>query len=209
MNRYNILCFGDSITYGCWDKKFGGWVNHLRIAYQSNQGNDQYVIYNQGISGQNVLEINERFDSECKPRITENGKNMIVIAIGINDSQIRNNQEYVSKDTFKRELTSLIQKAKTYTSTILCLGLTQVDETLTCPRHNNPHIYYYNKRIQEYDEIIKRTCLENKVEYLYMFDSFNKDELSDGLHPNEIGHQKISKRIKEKLDCIGEKNYDD
>ena len=200
MNRYNIICFGDSITYGCWDKAFGGWVNHLRIAYQSNQKNDQYIIYNQGISGQNVLEIYERFESECKPRITENAKNMIVIAIGINDSQIRDEKDYVSKDVFQRTLTQLIQKAKTYTHDVVCLGLTPVDEALCCPRHNHPTIYYYNDRIKEYDHIIESCCLENNVHYLYMFDAFRQDELSDGLHPNEVGHQKMSAIIKQKLD---------
>ena len=202
MNRYNILCFGDSITYGCWDKACGGWVTRLRTSYQSNQGKDQYIVYNLGISGQNVLEINERFDSECQPRMTETGKNIIVIAIGINDSQIRDQKEYVSKEVFKATLENLLKKAKTYTPTILCVGLTQVDEAFTCPRPNNPTIYYYNTRIKEYDELIHQTCIENNVHYLYMFDAFTINDLSDGLHPNEIGHQKMSTKIKEKLDTL-------
>lgn len=200
MKKYNILCFGDSITYGCWDKVNGGWVNRLRVAY--DQSKDRYMVFNLGISGQNVLEIDERFENECKGRITDDAKNIIVIAIGINDSQIRDQKEYVSKEVFKTTLTNLIHKAKRYTSTVLCLGLTQVDEAFTCPRPTNSTIYYHNQRIQEYDQIIKQTCVENEVNYLYMFDSFTINDLSDGLHPNEIGHQKMSIKIKEKIDKL-------
>jgi lysophospholipase L1-like esterase len=35
-----------------------------------------------------------------------------------------------------------------------------------------------------------------------MFDSFTINDLSDGLHPNEIGHQKMSTKIKEKIDTL-------
>ena len=34
MKDINILVFGDSITYGAWDKEKSGWVNRLRLALE-------------------------------------------------------------------------------------------------------------------------------------------------------------------------------
>ena len=56
------------------------------------------------------------------------------------------------------------------------------------------------KKIKQYDKIIQQTCLEKEIEYLYLYDLLNDDELSDGLHPNEIGHQKMCDVIKNKID---------
>ena len=64
MNKYNFTIFGDSITYGAWDKQNGGWVNRLRLAYENSQPNDRFNFFNLGISGENILEVNERFDRE-------------------------------------------------------------------------------------------------------------------------------------------------
>ena len=200
MNKYNFTIFGDSITYGAWDKQNGGWVNRLRLAYENSQPNDRFNFFNLGISGENILEVNERFDRECQHRIKKDEYNMIIIAIGINDSQTRSNKDYVPLPIFETTLKELIQKAKTYTNNLLILGLTKVDETFCTPRKNSPHIYYYNHKIKQYDNIIKQTCLENKIDYLYLYDLLNNNELSDGLHPNEIGHQKMCDIIKNKID---------
>ena len=43
-------------------------------------------------------------------------------------------------------------------------------------------------------------CEDEKVDFIDMQGILEKSDLYDGLHPNEKGHEKIHKRIKEHLD---------
>lgn len=198
MNKINILVFGDSITYGAWDKEKGGWVNRLRLAYENS--NDNYTIFNLGISGEVTEETKNRFDFECHTRYKKDAKNIIVFAIGINDSQDNCKKDRTPIETFKKNIIDLINNAKRYTDNILFIGLTQVDETKVVPIPWNTDICYYNKKIKLYDETIHNVCLSHKVNYLHVFNLLSLSELSDGLHPNKIGHQKLCDAIKTKID---------
>jgi len=75
-----ILIFGDSITYGAWDKE-GGWVRRLRKFLDENY--EDYLIYNLGISGNNTDDLIERFEFETKQRLKENDETIIIFAIGV------------------------------------------------------------------------------------------------------------------------------
>lgn len=202
MKRYNFIIFGDSITYGAWDHKLGGWVNRLRMVCENSDPDNRYNVFNLGISGQITSEILERFDRECIGRINLDQNNLIIIAIGINDAQVDHGNFKTTPDLFKENIQHLINKAKSYTSNILFVGLTKVDETNTCPRPTDKNKFYYNKHIEEYDTYIREICQLNAIDYLYVYDILERSDLSDGLHPNDIGHQKMSDIIKKKVDSI-------
>ena len=58
---------------------------------------------------------------------------------------------------------------------------------------------YLNKNIKMYDEIIKKVCLENNVEYLSVYNLLEDEDFNiDGIHPNERGHEEIFDEIKNK-----------
>ena len=40
---------------------------------------------------------------------------------------------------------------------------------------------------------------EKDVDYLYIYDLLEIEELFDGLHPNNVGHQKICDKVKNKI----------
>ena len=42
-------------------------------------------------------------------------------------------------------------------------------------------------------------CTKNDVDYLYIYDLLEVEELFDGLHPNNVGHQKICDKVKTKI----------
>ena len=60
MNKDNVsIIFGDSITYGLYDKEMCGWVNRVRQELEKiNQNN---FVINLGIPGQNSTNIKNRF----------------------------------------------------------------------------------------------------------------------------------------------------
>ena len=97
-----ILIFGDSITYGAWDTELGGWANRLRIAFDKE--NQDWNIYNLGVSGDTINDVLKRFDVECQAREPEK----LIFAIGINDAKviIDKNSNQTSEADFKKTFQS-------------------------------------------------------------------------------------------------------
>ena len=199
MRDINILVFGDSITYGAWDKEKGGWVNRLRLALENDDSNNYYTIFNLGISGDVTESIKNRFDNECKIRFNKNDNTIIIFSIGINDTQNVKDEDRVSLETFRNNIITLINSAKKYTDNILFIGLTKVDESKVIPLHWDKEKGYLNTKIINFDKELKNICLENNVDYLYIYDLLELEELFDGLHPNNVGHQKICDKVKNKI----------
>lgn len=198
MKDINILVFGDSIVYGAYDDEKAGWVNRLRIMLESK--NDTYYnIFNLGIAGNTTIDVLKRLKYECENRCVPDAKNIIIFAVGINDSQIINQKNNVQKEAFKLNLINIITLAKKYADEIMFLGLTRVDESKTVPIPWNPSICYFNKRIIEFDNELENICMEKNVGYLKMYDLLEKEELTDGLHPDSNGHQKIAEKVINKL----------
>lgn len=202
MRRVDIYAFGDSITYGVWDKEKGGWANRLRLAYETQYPNDRYTVFNLGISGEITQEINARFDIECSLRFNPDNDSIIILAVGINDSQDDYDQDRVSIEDFHSEVSQLIKKAKHYTNKVLFIGLTNVDESRVAPIPWHLEKCYYNHKIKAFDRIIQEETEKQHIEYLYVYDLLQIEDLSDGLHPNETGHQKLCDIVKKKVDAM-------
>ena len=206
MNKIRICVFGDSITWGAGDKKEGGWVNRARNYFKiSNFG---VKMYNLGISGDNTNDLLKRFKTEAEAR----KPNMIIFAIGTNDSQYVDTKDNprVNLNKFQNNLVELLNQAKEFTQNIIFVGLTKVDETKTIPIPWNKRKYYTNENITQYNSTIKSFCEQNKILFVNIFDLLDvKNDLEDGLHPNARGHQKIFKKVKdflEKNKLIGNNN---
>ncbi len=204
-----ILVFGDSIVYGAWDRsREGGWVQKLRKFLDEKHLTDpdfDYPVYNLGVSGNIVEELLGRFEFETKQRLEEGEETIIIFQIGINDSQfvISQNNLRTSPKKFKESIQKLINIAKNFTSKIIFVGLTPVNETKTTPIPWNPDKIYKNENIRRNDDVIKSVCEKNNIHFIEIFDKWIKSDyknlLEDGLHPNSEGHKKIFETIKDFL----------
>ena len=197
MKDINILVFGDSITYGAWDKEKSGWVNRLRLALENDNSNNCYTIFNLGISGDVTEGIKNRFDNECKIRFNKNDNTIIIFSIGINDSQNIKDEDRVLLGTFRNNVISLINSAKKYTNNILFIGLTKVDESEIEFYPWNKDKCYSDSKIILFDFVLKEICLENNVDYIDAYDLLESKDLFDGLHLNGNGQHKVCNKIKE------------
>lgn len=84
MSLKRFYIFGDSITYGSFDVE-GGWIQRLRKYFDSKSMD--FRVYNLGITiNQTTETILNRFEFEMKERTDQEDKNIIIFAIGINDS---------------------------------------------------------------------------------------------------------------------------
>lgn len=191
-----ICVFGDSIAWGAVDPECGGWVPRLRKYFDKLGYN--FDVYNCSVSGDKTNDLLQRFKIEAKAR----APNVIIFAIGINDTYCLELKDNLSKDStdFERNLKALKDQAEIFTNKIIFVGLTHVDESKTNPRkHNNKIKFYDSDTIAKYDSIIKDFCAGNKLIFIEMIDLLNNEDLEDGLHPNTRGHKKMFDRIKKYL----------
>lgn len=183
-NKDTVNIFiGDSITYGVGDTEHFGWVS--RIKYLSHQNKNNYY-FNLGIPGQNSTNILSRASNEISARFNEEDNFRIIYAFGIKDALLLNENPH-HEEVFVKNLKEIIKLTKPFTSNIYFLGLLPVDITI---RKN-----YQESNINKIDNLIKDTCQKEKVNYLQVQNIIDLKDLSDGLHPNNIGHKKISEYI--------------
>ena len=198
MKDTNILIFGDSIVYGLYDKSMQGWVNRLKNYYDNNH---QHVcVYNLGIPAETTKDLLIRIESEIKRRLASN--TIILLAIGINDSQLVDNHNRTDIQSFTENVDTLISIARKYSSDVAYIGLTDVDDTRVKPVSFNRHKSYDNHRIALFNNFIMNTCASNNIPFINLSGLLSKEDLTDGIHPNDAGHNKIYKRVKEEIDSI-------
>lgn len=170
----NII-FGDSISYGLYDNESYGWINRFK------RGNVFY--FNMSIPGQDSNKILERFDTETKNRYSETDTINIIFSFGINDSLLlKEDDNYKYK--FEDNIDELVRLAKQYTNNIYFLGLPFIDLKIRDK--------YSFESINTIESIIKEKCMDNNISFISIKEVLNEKDLVDGLHPNEIGHQKLA-----------------
>jgi lysophospholipase L1-like esterase len=139
-----IFCFGDSITYGFWDRE-GGWVERLRKHLEQkaleksspdNLNTESYVtVYNLGIPGDMSTGLIERVRGEFEARYNQDQESIFIFAIGINDTHYNSQADGygVSLEEYKQNLKQLLQFAQCYSKKVVFIGLTPVDEKRANP----------------------------------------------------------------------------
>ena len=187
-----ICVFGDSISQGYNDYRWGGWIDRLKIYF--NLSDYDIPVFNLGVSGDNTFDLLKRFKVESEARNPE----LIIFAIGINDSQYINSKDNPSilLNEFNNNLLELKNLSKQFTNKIVFVGLTKVEELKVMPIPWSTTKYYDNENIRKYDLAIKNFCKENSLYFIEMFDLLDDEDLDDGLHPNLKGHEKMFLRVK-------------
>lgn len=200
---YSITIFGDSITMGAGNGANGGWAGRLKRYFESKGGNHR--LYNLGVSGDSSREILKRFDNETKARVKfkrEIDRHIIVFATGLNDSfvYLKDGNPNVTVDDFKSNIETLIEQAKSHTKEIVFINSIPVDDKLSLDWEN---LEFTNKRVEQYNNIIKEICDKNHILFFDIYSEFSKLDykalLIDGLHPNSKGHEKMYELIKDFL----------
>jgi lysophospholipase L1-like esterase len=167
-------------------------------------GSDKFVLtYNLGISSDTSTRVLERLRSETEARLKEGGDACFVFSIGTNDSIwfIDESKYWVELDEFKNNLQSIIDTAKKFSSKILFLGNYPVDEGKTLPTYTwDKTIRSHNEDIEQYEQATKEIASKNDIPFIDVFNLFTEDEVreyltSDGVHPNDKGHEKLAELV--------------
>src|SRR3989344_9568944 len=197
-----VICvFGDSIACGFYDLEKGGWVGRLNYyLYTKHPGTDYLDLYNLSIDGDFTGNLLTRFQSELQAR----NPDMIILAIGINDAEYWLSQKKYQTQAgeFRKNLQKLYKTGRKFTSKIIFIGLTRVEQEITNPVSWDSNVAYFNKDILKYDKIIKDFCSKNGLQYIPMYDVLDNKDLFDGTHPNPAGHEKMFERIRSEIDAV-------
>jgi acyl-CoA thioesterase I len=200
---FGILIFGDSITFGKGESPRIGWVGRLKKDIEPQGFN--HAIFNLGIPGNSSTDLLKRIEAEIKSRIDykyPRDKFLIIIAIGTNDlrgiGSVGNVQ--TNPKNFKKNFERIISLAKKYTKSVVVIGLTPVDESITNPFEDT---YFINENVVKYNEILKDVSSDERVLFIDLFSKINKLDyrklLSDGIHPNKKGYEEMYKIISNTL----------
>ena len=202
----NILIFGDSITWGAGDSK-GGWAQRIKdyVNIQALAGKDYNHVYPLGISGENSGELVKRLKSEISLRLDGDNKTVLIIAIGINDSQdeLLTSANKTSVKDFRKNLNQIVKNGKNFAQQVILVGLTPVDEDKVKPMLWKLTHGYTNEQVEKYNNIITEVAEKQSVTFLEIYAKFKAEDskslLFDGLHPNDKGHELIYSVVKEHL----------
>ncbi|MBP7060677.1 MAG: SGNH/GDSL hydrolase family protein [Candidatus Moranbacteria bacterium] len=181
-----IGIWGDSITYGECDNEGLGWVGRLRKSLLNNTS-----VYNFGVCGDTTEDLLKRFVVEANSIQPD----VVVFAIGINDSKIPVNEttNKVPIEKYQKNIQELIALARNYTNKIYIVGATKINDLVirdSGTRFDNETIQAYNKYLEEM----------STSEKLIFIDTFNildtNSDLEDGLHPNAQGYEKLYQALR-------------
>lgn len=211
-----ILVFGNSITQGFHDTEKAGWVNRL-AAYCMQQSLDTdwgvyNVIFNLGISGEDIVGIEARLASEIENRIgrkNEIPQSIFVLsAVGVNDTQVdvETGEHRTEPEVYKEKLESMIDYAEKNCAGIALVGLAPIDDTDLDPIPWHPTHAYRSEEVAKYNEIIEFVAKARSIPFISLQNVFGdrvKELTVDGIHPDTEGHQLIFERVKEALEKEG------
>jgi len=194
----NIIIFGDSIARGAFDFEKSGWVSRLNtFLWKDNFAKTGCYYkgpeaYNFSMDGDIAEDIVNRFDDNIDSMPLK--KQIIIFAIGLNDSSFVNQQERSTKSDFEKNIKLLIKKAQKIVKkdSICFIGITDIDSDII---KND----FKQERIKEFDNILQTAVSETRCKFIPMQKLLGKQDLADGYHPNAEGHKKMFERIKDFL----------
>lgn len=202
-----ILFFGDSITQGFWDTA-GGWVDRIRKDYDRRQiedleGHDEPTVFNLGVSANKSVDVLKRMRNEIEARRYPGEKFTLVFSVGVNDTYEKEGKTNTSLEEFTGNIKAIIKLAREFSTKILFVGLTGVDEARTCPVFWDTN-FWTNAKISSFDKVLEQVVAAEGISFVPVFELFkDKPELlADGLHPNDKGHELIANTVKPQLEVL-------
>jgi lysophospholipase L1-like esterase len=193
------VVMGDSLVYGFGDPIGGGWVERLRRRWLV-PGQDQFVLYNLGVRGDGVRQVELRLEDEFRTRgeLRNRVPDLLLLSVGVNDSPRlgrADGRSFLAIDAFKIEMGGLLDQARQLCP-VLFVGMVPVNEAkmpfLDC-------LYYNHADQRRYRHVTSQACADRAIPYLDLFELWMARGLDwchahlseDGLHPNTAGYEVI------------------
>ena len=170
-----ILCLGDSITYGARDEYGRSPTIELSKIMKEKTG-EVYICHNHGVSGETSVDLLKR--TWHATHIHQNS-NIVLIMIGTNDTQ-----KAIPIEVYEDNLRQIIDMCRIH-------GMHVIMSTL--PKLGMTPIYYKNSHlISSYNDVITKLSTELTFDICDM--SGVEENYIDGVHFTNVGHREIANR---------------
>jgi lysophospholipase L1-like esterase len=191
-----IFVNGDSITYGYWDERTGGWANLLKAGLMKSR-DYAHEVTNFALGNQTLNKIIDRFPDQL--RAYGRSRSLGVLMLGASDSVIRKGHVRSQNPItdFKRQLPQLDKILTEARVTPLFVGLYPVDETRSNPSPITGDRFTIERGL-EYDEAIRNFAENINAPYVDLRAVWHApDQLLsfDGVHPSTKGHEIIAREV--------------
>lgn len=172
----NIVFLGDSITE----------------IYPIDEMYGNLPIVKSGVSGYTTNDVLEKMNK----MVYQYNPTKVFILIGTNDFREECNEETMNKvinniNNIVTKIKKNRKNTKIYIESIYPVN-DEMDEDMVAERDN--------KVIIETNNLLKKYCKKNKIEYINLYDeltdengNFNEKYTYDGLHPNTMGYGRITR----------------
>jgi len=203
-----VFILGSSSAYGV-GALGAGWGDlvkqyiHSKM-YGENGVGEKYEVYNFGKSGCTIDFVKATFPGQLK-EYGRKHKTIVVVAVGGNNAKAEDSPDnFVSTpEAYKQEMEELLVMLKSSSDAVVALGNGFIDESKTSPKPNplkSGNDYMTNVRRQQFSGITKRICKTLGIDFAEVVvgeqEWLEKYLYTDGLHPNQQGHQLIFESIK-------------
>jgi len=175
-----ILCLGDSITYGARDEYRRSPTVELSKIMTERTG-EVYICHNHGISGETSSELLRRTWNAAR---SHSNSKIALIMIGTNDTQIA-----MPPEIYEDNLRQMINMCKIHGMHVFVATLPQLGLT--------PLYYKNSNMIDQYNQIIVK--LSDSMDYTICDMSGVEKFYVDGVHFTNQGHREIANRWAEKI----------
>ncbi|ANN63491.1 GDSL-type esterase/lipase family protein [Brachyspira hyodysenteriae] len=192
----NIVCLGDSTTYGYMVGRNKVWTKILNDKFAEENKNIKFI--NKGINGDMISGMLVRFDMDC---VKENADTVILMG-GVNDIFTCKYLEEIENNFI-----NIINKALENNIDIIAFTpIAFVKEVFTFFESNN--IEEFESILKEYVNFINDYTAKNNIKSIDVYNIFvNKilkennyyDIFFDGVHLNENGHSVFASEIYKEL----------
>lgn len=209
-----IFILGSSSVYGVGGNS-GGWGNLVKQAlhskmYGENGVGEKYEVYNFGKSGATIEFVQDTFPQQLK-QYSRGGKIITIVNVGGNNAKAEGRPDnFVSTiEEFTKEMARLLDMLKDKSTHVIAVGSGFYDESKTNPKPNpltGGQSFFTNKRRTEFQSRFKELCKKKEIVFVDVGvgekEWLQKYVYEDGLHPNQRGHELISKKILAELERI-------
>ena len=145
----NYIIIGDSISYGIGDFESGGWAAMFKnyIVSQDDSKVSNNFVHIAGFPGATSTDILNRIDSIYNSFKHPEFNNIIILAVGINDTQEFNGCNKSSLEQYKSNIEKIVKYVMEQNADIVIIGITRIesDERFIW----KPNKYYDNQIISQ------------------------------------------------------------
>jgi lysophospholipase L1-like esterase len=189
-----IVCLGDSITFGEYDREGGGWADRLKLTcfqnYLDGEGDD-IAVFNCGIGGETSVGLKARFEVELSARLAPDEPCVVLLAYGMNDLAKRPERDAIPLVDCQDNLARVVAWCHAFGARVALLNITPLAARLDGLPNAHGSVRSLAS-IAQYNAGLAQLAEHQGIALIDVHSALARDPhrylSADGVHPNAAGH---------------------